>query len=265
MRTITKILAAAGAALALGAPVAGAAPTQQATLTINAGRSGIEGLNGSGWTTITVKADKASDFGIVALNEGKDTGIFANTIDELAPDQLGSWGKWIVGGSTSPRQPYVTTVNLTPGQYAVVTFGKKSNTWVGGFGVRDVATVAEEPASGATVQLRDFRFVAPKQMTAGAGIKVVNEGRQLHELVLARVKGQPIAQAVKLAKQGKFGKIKLTGMPSQLVGLVSSGTTNIVQPKLTPGQYLLVCAYADKHSRNKPHSMLGMAQAITVR
>jgi hypothetical protein len=57
----------------------------------------------------------------------------------------------------------------------------------------------------------------------------------------------------------------MAGPPSQLTGIVSGGTTNVVEPKLAPGQYLMLCAYGDKNSRNKPHAALGMVETITVR
>ena len=263
MRFPLKLLAAAAALVLLPAASA-AAQAPAATITIDDGRAGIEGLEGHGWTTVTVQAAKPTDFAVVALRAGADTTGFANAVGKLAPAGIGRWGAWLMAGSARPGAPYTSTVNLTPGQYAIVTFGEKTTDWVGGFGVRDVPTGAPAPEAGAQIELRDFRFVAPKTVDAAAGIAVVNRGRQLHEAVIAKVKG-PVGRAVRLARHGRFQKIRFAGMPQQAVGLVSPQTTNVVTPRLAPGRYLLVCAYGDRGSRNRPHSVLGMAQAITIR
>jgi hypothetical protein len=266
LRTLAAAATAATAALAFAVPQAAqAAPTNEATIDFE--KQGITAngfADGSGWTRITINADRPVDFGIVALKPGKDTGHFANAIGKLSPVKAESWGKWVAGGSTSPGRPYVTAIDMKPAWYSVVVFDEKTQWQAGGFSVFDRPAGFEEPASTTTIGLRDFRFDAPKTLKAGSTLKVVNQGRQLHELVLARVKGNP-AKAVRLAKQAKFGKIRFAGQPSQAVGLVSGGTTNVVTPKLAKGKYLLVCAYGDAKSRNKPHAALGMAQAITVR
>jgi hypothetical protein len=261
-----RTLVATAAALAVVAPSAAlAAPANEATIDIDQQNMTANGFAaGSGWTRITINTDRPVDFGIFAPKAGKDTGHFAGSIGDLSPLQSQSWGDWVAGGSTSPDRPYVTAIDMKPAWYSVVVFDRKEQWQIGGFSVFDRPAGFEEPASTSTIGMRDFRFVAPKTLKAGGTLKVVNEGRQLHELVLARVKGKP-AKAVKLAKQAKFGKIAFAGQPSQAVGLVSGGTTNVVAPELAKGKYLLVCAYGDKNSRGKPHAALGMAQAITVR
>jgi hypothetical protein len=261
LRTAT----AAAAALALTAPSAFAAPTNQATIDIDGQNMTANGFaEGSGWTRVTINADRPVDFGIVALKPGKDTGHFTNAIGKLSPDQAESWGDWVAGGSTRPGAPYVTALDMRPAWYSVVVYGEKDQSAIGGFTVFDRPAGFEEPAATTTIGLHDYRFDAPKTLTKDSTLKIVNEGRQIHEVVLARVKGKP-ARSVRLAKQGKFGKIPFAGPPSQAVGLVSGGTTNIVTPKLAKGRYLLVCAYGDARSRNKPHAALGMARTITVR
>jgi hypothetical protein len=181
-----------------------------------------------------------------------------------------SWGATIAGGTATKGLPYKTTVDLTPGYYGIVVYegqGKKAKQYAaGGFTVRDVLAAGPptEPQTAATIGLRDFRFTGPTMLPAAGGLKIVNKGQQLHELVVAKVNGK-VSDALKAAKAGKFDKIKIAGRPNQLIGIVSGGTTNIVDPHLAPGQYLMLCAYADKHSRGRPHAMLGMAEAITVR
>jgi hypothetical protein len=261
LRTAT----AAAAALALTAPSALAAPANQATIDIDDQSMTANGFAaGSGWTRVTINADRPVDFGIVALKPGKDTGHFTNAIGKLSPDKTESWGDWVAGGSTRPGAPYVTTLDMKPAWYSVIVYERKKQYSIGGFTVADRPAGFEEPATTSTIGLHDFRFDAPKTLEADSTLKIVNEGDQIHEVVLARVKGKP-AKAVRLAKQGKFGKISFAGRPSQAVGLVSGGTTNIVTPDLAKGRYLLVCAYGDARSRNKPHAALGMARAITVR
>jgi hypothetical protein len=219
---------------------------------------------------LTLKAPRDVYYSIVRLHPGKDTTAFANKAQRMSPTAMEAWGTTIAGGSASKGLPYTTTVDLAPGLYEIVVFegeGKKAQQYVaGGFKVRDVLAAGPptEPETTATIGLRDFRFTGTKTLPAGGGLKIVNEGEQLHELVVAKVKGK-MSDAVKAAKAGTFNKIKMAGPPAQLIGIVSGGTTNVVEPKLAPGRYLMLCAYGDKNSRNKPHAALGMVETITVR
>lgn len=265
MRFTPKLLAAAVAALTLAAP-AGAA-VQNVTISLHDENASIADLDGYGWTSLTFSAPREVYYSLVRLKPGKDTGAFANKVlNGLRPDQMEAWGTTIAAGTALPKAPYKTTVDLQRGWHSIVVFEGKRQYTAGGFTVRDQAAAPQtaEPPTAATVQLRDFRFVAPSTLPASGGIKIVNEGEQIHELVLAKVKGK-MSAALKAAKQGQFKKLKFAGPPTQLLGIVSGGTTNIVEPKLAAGRYLMLCAYGDKHSRNKPHSALGMVQAITVR
>jgi hypothetical protein len=258
-----RTLALAGLALAVCTPAL-AAPPQQATIQIDQQNAGIDGITGSGWTTVKIKTDKAVGVALAQLKPGKDTGVFANTVDEMPIDEITPWGKWVASGNAAPGQPYITTLELPPAWYSVVVFDGDRQYQAGGFTVKDIATSAEEPAAAATVSMRDYRFSMPATLPTSGAIKIVNDGRRLHELVIGRIKGKPAA-AVKLAKQGKFGKIKFASRPRGLLGPVSPRTTNIVETNFAKGRYLLFCAYGDKHSRNKPHTALGMTRVITVR
>jgi hypothetical protein len=269
MRQTMKIILGALAALVLAAPAAHAA-VQDVRITLDQQNAQVAGLGGYGWAMLTLDAPRDVYYSIVRLHPGKDTTGFANAVQRMSPTAVESWGTTIAGGSAAKGLPYRTTVDLTPGWYAVVVFegeGKKAKQYAaGGFTVRDVLAAGPpaEPQTEATIGLRDFRFTGAKTVPANGGLKIVNEGEQLHELVVAKVKGK-MSDAVKAAKAGKFNKIKMAGPPSQLTGIVSGGTTNVVEPKLAPGQYLMLCAYGDKNSRNKPHAALGMVETITVR
>jgi hypothetical protein len=269
MRQTMKIILGALAALVLVTPATHAA-VQDVQITLDQQNAQVEGLDGYGWATLTLNAPRDAYYTIVRLNPGTDTTAFANKVPRMSPTGLEAWGTTIAGGSAEKGLPYKTTVDLAPGLYEIVIFegeGKKAQQYAaGGFKVRDVLAAGPptEPETMATIGLRDFRFTGAKTLPANGGLKIVNEGEQLHELVVAKVKGK-MADAVKAAKAGTFNKIKMAGPPSQLVGIVSGGTTNVVEPKLAPGRYLMLCAYGDKNSRNKPHAALGMVETITVR
>jgi hypothetical protein len=269
MQQITKIILGALAALALVATAANAA-VQDVQVDLDQQNAQVEGLDGYGWAMLTLNAPRDVYYTILRLNPGKDTTAFANQVQRMSPTAMETWGTTIAGGSASKGLPYKTTVDLTPGLYEIVVFegqGKKAQQYAaGGFKVRDVLAAGPptEPETAATIGLRDFRFTGATTLPASGNLKIVNEGEQLHEVVVAKVKGK-MSDAVKAAKAGKLGKIKMAGPPSQLVGIVSGGTTNVVEPKLAPGQYLMLCAYGDKNSRGKPHAALGMVETITVR
>lgn len=189
----------------------------------------------------------------------------------MSPTAMEARGTTIAGGSASKGLPNKTTVDLTPGFYEVVVFegqGKKAQQYAaGGFPVRDVLAAGPptEPPNTATIGLLDFRFTGAKTLPANGDLKIVNAGEQLHELVVAKVKGR-MSDAVKAAEAGTFNKIKMAGPPAQLIGVVLRWhDERVVAPKLAPGHYLMLCAYGDKNSRNKPHAALGMVETITVR
>jgi hypothetical protein len=264
-----KIILGALAALALVGPAANAA-VQDVQVSLDQQNAGVEGLDGHGWAMLTLNAPRDVYYSIVRLHPGKDTTAFANKAQRMSPTAMESWGTTIAAGSAGKGLPYKTTVDLAPGYYGIVVFegqGKKAQQYAaGGFTVRDVLAAGppSEPQTGATIGLRDFRFTGATTLPARGGLKIVNEGEQLHELVVTKVKGR-MSDAVKAAKAGTFNKIKMAGPPSQLIGIVSGGTTNVVDPQLAPGQYLMLCAYGDKNSRNKSHAALGMVKTITVR
>lgn len=259
IRILTVAVVAVGACTA--AALAG--PPQQATIQIDQQNAGIDGVTGSGWTTVTIKADRAVGVALAQLKPGKDTGRFANAVDDMSLGQISAWGKWVASGNSSRGRPYVTTLELPPAWYSVVVFEKNRQYQAGGFTVKDTPTGADAATAAATVDMRDYRFGGSTTLPANGAIKVLNSGHRLHELVLGRVKGKP-SDAVKLAKQGKFGKIKFAGRPQGLVGPVSPGATNVVQFNGAKGRYLLFCAYGDRQSRNKPHTALGMTRVVTV-
>jgi hypothetical protein len=269
MRQITKIILGTLAGLVLVASTANAA-VQDIQVTLDEQNAQVEGLDGYGWATLTLNAPRDVYYTILRLNPGKDTTAFSNKVARMSPTAMETWGTTIAGGSAAKGLPYQTTVDLAPGSYEIVVFegrGKKAQQYAaGGFTVRDMLAAGPptEPQTTATIGLHDFRFTGAKTLPAGGGVKIVNEGEQLHELVVAKVKGK-MSDAVKAAKAGTFNKIKMAGPPTQLIGIVSGGTTNVVEPKLAPGQYLMLCAYGEKNSRNKPHAALGMVETITVR
>jgi hypothetical protein len=266
MSIIPKLLVATVATLILAAP-AGAA-TQDVQITLDDQNASVEGVDGSGWATLTLDAPRDVYYSIVRLRPGRDTSAFASRVLKgLRPDQMESWGTTIAAGGARAKAPYRTTVDLQPGWYEIVVAeGDETQYAAGGFTVRDQAAEppTAEPVTTASIQLRDFRFVAPRTLSAGGEIKIVNAGRQIHELVLGKVRGS-MSAALKLARQGKLEQLRFAGPPTQLIGIVSGGTTNIVRPTLATGRYLMVCAYGDQHSHGKPHAALGMVQAITVR
>ena len=123
---LIRIATAAAAALAVSVPAAVAAPANQATIDIDDQNMTANGFAaGSGWTRVTINADRPVDFGIVALKPGKDTGGFANAIGKLSPDRTESWGDWVAGGSTRPGAPYVVALDMDPAWYSVIVYERK--------------------------------------------------------------------------------------------------------------------------------------------
>ena len=205
---------------------------------------------------------------ILKLNGGK-------TIDDLKgalanPGPMPSWVKEYGGANAPvPGEESNVTLNLTPGDYALICFVD-----IGGpphFAkgmVRPLKVVPSKkgdpaPTAGVTMTLFDYNFRLSGPIRAGTRtIRVRNIGKQHHEV-----------QLVQLAP-GKTVKEVLDWLgkpegppPGKAMGGVAGmepGMTEYFTAKFTPGKYGLICFLPDT-TDGKPHLAHGMVQEITVK
>ena len=206
---------------------------------------------------------------IIRFDSGKTLADFEAAMKSHGPPP--HWMAFVGGpNAPSPTLQANATVDLAPGNYAVVCFvdipEKMPHAAKGMVMPLTVTkgTVARNtaPTSDLEITLRDYAFTISGPVTAGKHTFVVRtEASQPHELEL-----------IKLAP-GKTAKDMLTWMekmggppPGEGLGGIAAlipGTTNYFTADLTAGDYLLICFVPDSKD-GKPHFTKGMMQVVTV-
>lgn len=197
------------------------------------------------------------------------------TMDDLrvALAQPGAPPTWIkeFGGPNAPvpGTEANATVNLTPGNYAIICFvdigGPPHFTKGMVKGLRVVPSASPSAIAGkadVTATLYDYNFKLSAPVKPGVRtIRVYNAASQHHELELVELAPGKSASDV-LAWMGKMegpppGKA-LGGIAGIDPGVTQSFTNNF-----KPGKYALICFLPDAKD-GKPHFVHGMVQEITV-
>jgi plastocyanin len=158
------------------------------------------------------------------------------------------------------RTSFEVTLDLEPGTYMMLCFIESPD------GVPHLAKGMVRPfvvSSPPTVVMRDFAFDAPEIHAGGQTLRVVNQGRQPHEMAIARVPDdvtpEQIAAALQSPEAPPFPMENLSGMQA-----LSAGLSGWVTVDFTPGTYVLLCFVPDA-ATGLPHVALGMYAVVTVR
>lgn len=258
--TATGIVAAAGAQ----EPV----PTVQLTVAAKSATvAGAEALK-AGPTKLAFKSSGKGErgFAVFRLNPGVTRDVVTKAAPKIkTPAQAHRYGRFVASGFIEGRQTYSTTVTLPAAEYVLIDFTKQPAVRTG-FTVASEQSTATPPAAVATVKMSDYRFGAPSTLPRSGVIQVDNAGKKLHHaLVLPLAKGVNAQKLIADIKRGKEPADKnFKGAPAALTEVVSPGTSNAVDAKLTPGKSLLICFISDSE-RKPPHAALGMAKVVTVR
>jgi len=206
---------------------------------------------------------------IIRFDSGKTMADFEKAMQSHGPPP-----RWmaLIGGpnAPSPSREANATLDLTPGNYALVCFvdlpekmPHAAKGMVLPLTVKQGSTPASgPPASDVVITLKDYTFALSGPLTAGRRtFEVRTDAPQPHEVEL-----------IKLAP-GKTAKDMLTWFekmegppPGEGIGGVAAlipGTANYFSADLTPGDYLLICFVPD-HKDGKPHFTKGMMQVVSV-
>lgn len=175
-----------------------------------------------------------------------------------------------------PGKSDTAIANLVPGAtYAVVCNipapdGKSHSDhgMITSFSVSKQPGVNKTPTSASTIKLIDFAFEVPANVDWSKPIDMVNNGKQAHEMaILAAAPGKTLADVQKALKAPP-GTAPAGPPPYDVVGgiaAIAPGQSQVFQPKLAPGKYLLVCFIADSAPPHLPHFMKGMITEIDVK
>lgn len=185
-------------------------------------------------------------------------------IFRLAQGFGGPNGVWPNGAAS-------TTQTLTPGNYAMVCLlpgtglPNAARGMIRPFTVRARTTPTTIPATGGDLpefRLDEFRFVGPSELRAGQTVRVVNVGRQTHELGLYRLEGAATPEDLVAAFE-RADPQPPTKEGAGLGGVRPGGEATFVLPR-TPGSYALVCFFPDTSGSGKTHVHLGMLSRLTL-
>lgn len=224
----------------------------------------------AGMTTFVLDA-KGQDIHhatIARLDSGK-------TVAELlqamrTPGPLPAWVTMLGGPNVpDPGQQANATVELTPGNYALLCFVDTPDKvphlakgMVHAFTVTAPARQAAPPNANVTLVLNDYSFEFDKPLAAGKHtIKVENRAGQDHEI-----------QLIKLAPGKTMDDLRRWSMelkgppPGNAVGGTAGmkqGVVNYFDVELTPGEYVAVCYIPDRKD-GKPHFMHGMMRQVSI-
>lgn len=208
---------------------------------------------------------------LVRLEGGKTVADLARIRTDAPPPE------WVVPvggpGAVGPGDSSNVIQTLTPGQYAVFCFipslqdhqEHRMKGMVAGFRVTENhGPQARLPRADLTVRMLDFGYAPSAPIVAGKRtLRVVNDGPQLHEMVLALL--PPGKTAADLLAWNP--ETATEPPPARYLGgtvALAPGGEAIVEVNLEPGQYVLLCYIPDAKD-GKPHFAHGMVLPFTVK
>jgi uncharacterized cupredoxin-like copper-binding protein len=207
---------------------------------------------------------------VVRLEDGKTLKDLGEAMKTEGPPP--PWVKFVGGpNGIVPGAATTATLLLTPGHYAVIcvipgTDGvpHMAKGMAQGFEVTASSSQAALPAATDTIHLKDYAFASGRPLSAGSHtILAVNDGPQLHELVLLKlVPGKTVKDFGDWATTGGM-KGPPPAMPIGGAGLMDPGTSSLFSADLTPGDYGYICFVPDSKD-GKPHLVHGMMSQFTV-
>jgi len=207
---------------------------------------------------------------LIRLEQGKTLADLAS-LDPAAPPPA-----WVVPvggpGAVSPGDSTSVIQTLPAGQYAVFCFipslvdhkEHRMKGMVAGFRVTGKSSAqAKLPKSDLTVRMLDYGYAPSAPLVAGKrNIRVVNDGPQLHEMVLVQLPSGKTAADL-LAWNPETAT---EPPPGRYVGgtvALPPGGEAIVEATLEAGSYVLICYIPDAKD-GKPHLAHGMVLPLTV-
>ena len=180
------------------------------------------------------------------------------------PNPIPSWLLLVGGPNTvDPGDSSTATLNLDPGQYAVVLFNPSAKNLVKPFQVTSNKTSATEPAADMTIKTVDYGYEFATPVKSGKHtVRVENVGPQAHEVVLVQLlPGKTVQEYIEWEKGGEKG-----AAPGKSYGgltALSKGLHGYFTTDLTPGNYLVLCYVPDARD-GKPHYLHGMYRGFSV-
>lgn len=273
--TITAALAvaAAGCAKKEVAPAAQAGPNHVIVTAADYAFTGPDTISaGLEMFHIVNSGPSLHHLQVVELLEGKTAADLMAAMKNPGPPP--AWVRWVGGPNAvvpSGMDTAVAYLTLTAGNYALLCMIPDSAGmphFAKGM-VRPLtvtasaATPAMEPHADVVIHLKDYDFTIVGSLTAGQhNIRVVNDGPQMHEMVIfALAPGKTAKQVGEWVEAGMKG-----APPAKPLGgatALAPGAHEVVPVNLPAGNYALICFLPDAKD-GKPHVVHGMARDVKI-
>jgi hypothetical protein len=133
--------------------------------------------------------------------------------------------------------------------------------------IAPLQTPAPSPQVDQKIQLVDFAFTLPADLHSGEQTwEVVNFGKQIHHLVLVKLKEGVTIEEGETYAQTQAGEDPADYANSHFLGALAPGHSVYMNVSLVPGNYIVVCHIPDysEGGDGEPHLAHGMMQSFTI-
>ena len=232
------------------------------TVTLGDDGLGVPAETPSG--VVAIDPSAAPDAFIARLNDGVTTEQLTEALASAQEDPTAALALLsLLGGASNTTDGHLI-VDLKPGTHAVVIRGEAG---------AQVATFTAGEASGATaptpdvvVDLVDFNFAIPTEISAGPKVwQINNKGQQWHEMAIVKLsEGATVDDVLAMLASGE----ETDGPPpfedAAFWAPNSPGETGYVTWDLPAGEYTVLCFLPDLTGDFSPHAAHGMVAQLTV-
>jgi len=213
---------------------------------------------------VAIDQSAAPDAFIARLNDGVTTEQLTEALASAEEDPTAALALLTLMGGASNTTDGHLIVDLKPGTHAVVNFGETGPqlaTFTAG-----EPSGATAPAPDVTVDLVDFNFAIPAEISAGPKVwQINNKGEQWHEMAIVKLSEGTTVDDVLATIQS--GEEPAGPPPFEDVAFWSPnspGETGYVTWNLPAGEYTVLCFLPDLAGDFSPHAAHGMVAQLTV-
>ena len=213
---------------------------------------------------VAIDQSAAPDAFIARLNDGVTTEQLTEALASAQEDPTAALALLtLIGGASNTTDGHLI-VDLKPGTHAVVNFGEtgpQMATFTAG-----EPSGATAPAPDVTVDLVDFNFAIPAEISAGPKVwQINNKGEQWHEMAIVKLsEGATVDDVLAMIQSGE----EPAGPPPfedvAFWSPNSPGETGYVTWDLPAGEYTVLCFLPDLAGDFSPHAAHGMVAQLKV-